>query len=76
VGTTCRNWVTELNAMVKLIGTRKIGEDPNEWMRKVLTTGKLAKKNLGELSWDILMAYMLTVNLSDDLTATTTETHR
>ena len=76
VGTTCGNWVTELNTMVKLIGARKIGEDPNEWMRKVLTTGKLAKKNLGELSWDIFMAYVLTVNLGDDLTATTTETHR
>ncbi len=76
VESTCGTWVKELNAVVKLIGGRKPGENPDEWMRKLITTGRNARDNLGELSWDILMAYGLTVGLGDDLTATTTETYR
>ena len=73
---TCGTWVKELNALVKLIGGRKAGENPDEWMRKVITTGRNIKDNLGDINMDIFMAYILTVNLGDDLTATTTETYR
>src|SRR6266516_7769596 len=62
--------------MVKLIGGRKPGENPDEWMRKVITTARSIKDNLGDLNMDIFMAYILTVNLGDDLTATTYETYR
>jgi len=76
VESTCGTWVKELNTMVKLIGGRKPGENPEEWMRKVITTARSIKDNLGDLNMDIFMAYILTVNLGDDLTATTTETYR
>jgi len=76
VESTCGTWVKELNALVKLIGGRKAGENPDEWMRKVITTGRNIKDNLGDINMDIFMAYILTVNLGDDLTATTTETYR
>jgi hypothetical protein len=76
VESTCGTWVKELNTMVKLIGGRKEGENPDEWMRKVITTGRSIRDNLGDLNIDIFMAYILTVNLGDDLTATTTETYR
>src|SRR6266516_2430741 len=76
VESTCGTWVKELNTLFKLKGARKPGENPDEWMRKVITTTRNARDNLGELSWDTLAAYMLTVDLGDDLTATTTETYR
>ncbi len=67
VESTCGTWVKELNTMVKLIGGRKPGENPDEWMRKVITTARSIKDNLGDLNMDIFMAYILTVNLGDDL---------
>jgi hypothetical protein len=76
VEATCGTWVKELNALVKLIGARKPGENPDEWLRKLVKTGRNIKENLGELTIDIFLAYAMTVNLGDDLTATTTETYR
>lgn len=45
-------------------------------MRKVITTTRSIRDNLGEINLDILAAYLLTVDLGEDLTATTTETYR
>jgi hypothetical protein len=45
-------------------------------MRKVITKGRSAKENLGELTFEILIGYILLVDLGDDITATTTETYR
>jgi hypothetical protein len=38
--------------------------------------GEEQKDNLGDIDMDILLAYLLTVDLGEDLTATTTETYR
>jgi hypothetical protein len=76
IESTCGTWVKELNALFKLKGARKPGENPDEWMRKVITTTRSIKDNLGEIDLDILAAYILTVDLGDDLTTTTTETYR
>jgi hypothetical protein len=76
VESTCGTWVKELNALFKLKGGRKTGENPDEWMRKVITTGRGIVDNLGDLNMNILLAYILTVDLGEDLTATTTETYR
>jgi hypothetical protein len=64
VESTCGTWVKELNALFKLKGGRKTGEDPDEWTRKIITTGRGIVDNLGDINMDIL------------LTATTTETYR
>jgi hypothetical protein len=45
-------------------------------MRKTITTGRNIVDNLGDINMDILLAYLLTVDLGEDLTATTTETYR
>jgi hypothetical protein len=45
-------------------------------MRKVITIGKSIRNNLGDINMNILLAYILTVDLGEDLTATTTETYR
>ena len=45
-------------------------------MRQVISRIRSAKENLGELTFDILMGYILSVDLGDDITATTTETYR
>jgi hypothetical protein len=37
---TCGIWVQELNNMVKLIGERKTGENPDEWLGKVIATAE------------------------------------
>jgi hypothetical protein len=76
VESTCGTWVKELNTLFKLKGGRKAGENPDEWMRKVVTTTRSIRDNLGEINLDILAAYLLTVDLGEDLTATTTETYR
>jgi len=76
VESTCGTWVKELNALFKLKGGRKTGENPDEWMRKIITTGRGIVDNLGDIKMDILLAYLLTVDLGEDLTATTTETYR
>jgi hypothetical protein len=76
VESTCGTWVKELNTLFKLKGGRKVGENPDEWMRKVVTTTRSIRDNLGEINLDILAAYLLTVDLGEDLTATTTETYR
>jgi hypothetical protein len=73
---TCETWVKELNALFKLKGGRKTGENPDEWMRKVITTGRRIVNNLGDINMDIFLAYLLTVDLGEDLTATTAETYR
>src|SRR6266516_3437072 len=52
VESTCRTWVKELNTLIKLKGGRKTGEDPDEWMRKVITTGRSIVDNLGDLKMD------------------------
>jgi hypothetical protein len=76
VESTCGTWVKELNTLFKLKGTRKTGENPDEWMRKVITTGRGIRDNLGDINIDILLSYILTVDLGEDLTTTTTETYR
>jgi len=76
VESTCGTWVKELNALFKLKGGRRTGEDPDEWMRKIITTGRGIVDNLGDINMDILLAYLLTVDLGEDITATTTETYR
>ena len=45
-------------------------------MRKIITTGRGIVDNLGDINIDILLAYLLTVDLGEDLTVTTTETYR
>jgi hypothetical protein len=45
-------------------------------MRKMITTGRSIVDNLGDINMSILLAYLLTVDLGEDLTATTTETYR
>jgi hypothetical protein len=45
-------------------------------MRKVIAITRSIKDNLRDLSIDILIAYILTVDLRDDITTTTTETYR
>jgi hypothetical protein len=76
VESTCGTWVKELNTLFKLKGGRKAGENPDEWMRKVVTTTRSIRDNLGEINLDILAGYLLTVDLGDDITTTTTETYR
>ncbi len=76
VESTCGTWVKELNALFKLKGGRKTGENPDEWMRKMITTGRGIVDNLGNIDMDILLAYLLTFDLGEDLTTTTTETYR
>ena len=76
VESTCGTWVKELNVLFKLKGGRKTGENPDEWIRKMITTGRSIVDNLGEINMDILLGYLLTVDLGEDLTATTTETYR
>jgi hypothetical protein len=76
VESTCGTWVKELNALLKLKAGRKTGKNPDEWMRKIITTGRSIVDNLGDINMDILLAYLLTVDLGEDLTATTTETYR
>jgi hypothetical protein len=60
VESTCGTWVKELNTLIKLKGGRKTGEDPDEWMRKVITTGRSIVDNLGDLKMDIFLAYLPT----------------
>jgi hypothetical protein len=74
--TTCGIWVQELNNMVKLIGARKTGENPDEWLGRVIATAENGQENLGNLSWDIFAAYVMSINLGDDITATPSETYR
>ena len=62
--------------MIKLISGRKAGENPNEQLGKVIVTTKNAQENLGDLSWDILIAYVMSINLGEDITATPSETYR
>jgi len=76
VESTCGTWVKELNVLFKLKGGRKTGENPDEWMRKMITTGRSIVDNLGEINMDILLGYLLTVDLGEDLTATTTEIYK
>jgi hypothetical protein len=76
VESTCGTWVKELNALFNLKGARKTGEDPDEWMRKIITTGRGIVDNFGDIDINILLAYLLTVDLREDLTATITETYR
>ena len=76
VESTCGTWVKELNTLFKLKGGRGTGENPDEWMRKIITTGRGIVDNLGDINMDILLGYLLTVDLGEDLTATTTETYR
>jgi hypothetical protein len=45
-------------------------------MRKIIITGRRIVDNLGDINMDILLAYLLTVDLGEDLTATTTEIYR
>jgi hypothetical protein len=45
-------------------------------MRKVVSRIRSAKENLGELSFDIFCAYIMSVDLGDDITDTTTESYR
>ena len=73
---TVGTWVKELNALLKLKGARKPRENPDEWMRKVIAIARSIKDNLGDLSMDILIAYILIVDLGDDITTTTTETYK
>jgi hypothetical protein len=49
VESTCGTWVKELNTLFKLKGGRKTGENPDEWMRKVITTTRSIKDNLGNI---------------------------
>ena len=63
VESTCGTWVKELNALFKLKGARKTGENPDEWMRKIITTGRGIVDNLGDIDINILLAYLLTVDL-------------
>ena len=76
VKSTYGTWVKELNALFKLKGGRRTDENPDEWMRKIITTGRGIVDNLGDINMDILLAYLLTVDLGEDLTVTTTETYR
>ena len=76
VESTVGTWVKELNALLKLKGARKVGENPDDWMRRVISRIRSAKENLGELSFDILGGYIMSVDLGDDITATTTESYR
>jgi hypothetical protein len=76
VESTVGTWVRELNAINKLKGARKEGENPDDWMRRVMSRIRSAKENLGELSFEIYGAYVMSVDLGDDITATTTETYR
>jgi len=74
--TTCGIWVQELNNMVKLIGARKTGENPDEWLGRVIATAENGQENLGNLTWDIFAAYVMSIDLGDDITATPSETYR
>ena len=76
VESTVGTWVKELNALLKLKGARKVGENPDDWMRRVISRIRSEKENLGELSFDILGGYIMSVDLGDDITATTTESYR
>jgi len=76
VESTVGTWVKEMKTLWKFRGARKEGENPDDWMRKVIAKGRSAKENLGELTWDIFMGFILTVDLGDDLTTTSAETHR
>jgi hypothetical protein len=76
VRSTCETWVQELNALFKFKGGRRTGENPDEWMRKVITTGRRIVDNLGDINLDILAAYLLTVDLEEDFPATITEIYR
>jgi hypothetical protein len=73
---TVGTWVRELNEIGKLIGARKEGEDPDEWLRKILLRYRSIKENLGELSLDIYISYAMSVQLGKDLNATVAEAYR
>jgi hypothetical protein len=45
-------------------------------MRKIIITGRGIVDNLGDININILLAYLLIVDLDKDLTATTTEIYR
>jgi hypothetical protein len=45
-------------------------------MRKVIITVRSIKDNLRDIDLDILAAYILTINLGDNLITITTETYR
>jgi len=45
-------------------------------MRRVILRIRSAKENLGELSFNILSGYIMSVNLGDDITATTTKSYQ
>ena len=66
----------KLNVLFKLKEERKTGENPDEWIRKMITTGRSIVDNLREINIDILLGYLLTVDLGEDLTATTTEIYK
>jgi len=72
----CGIWVKEFNALFKLKGVRKTGENLDEWMRKLVIIGRNMVDNLGDINMDILLVYMLTVDLGEDLITTTTEMYR
>jgi hypothetical protein len=76
VESTVGTWVRELNAITKLRGSRKEGENPDDWIRKVKLRIQSAEENLGELSFKILGAYIISVDLGSDITTTITETYR
>jgi hypothetical protein len=76
MGSTCGAWVKELNTLFKLKGGRKTGENPDEWMRKAITTTRGIMDNLGDINLSILAAYLITVDIGEDLTATITQTYR
>jgi hypothetical protein len=45
-------------------------------MRKMIITGRSIVDNLGDINMNILLVYLLTVDLGEDFTATITETYR
>ncbi len=76
VKSTCGIWVKELNALFKLKEARKTGENSNERMKKLVTTGRNIVNNLENINMDILLAYILIIDLGEDLITTITETYR
>ena len=76
IETLVGEWVKEIGALLKLRGARKEGENLDEWLRKVVSKAESAKENLGELIWNILAAFILMVDLGDDLTNASSKTHR